>query len=95
MKVAKVILLFLTVSALSGVFPVEGAPAPLNSTHAAHFLGMSLVFGVIQKSVLAAGEPFELMILGIGLILLAIRLRQRREADNESAPFDASSDGLA
>jgi hypothetical protein len=95
MKVVKVFLLFLSVSALSGVFPVEGAPTPLSSTHAAHFLGMSLLFGVIQKSMLAAGEPIELMIFGIGLILLAIRLRQRRGADNENAPFDASQDGLA
>jgi len=90
MKVFRVIILILTLGSLPAVLPVEGASGPLLASHAAHFLGISFALGFIQKHALVAGEPFELMVLGIGLIALAVHLRRRTVVDEGDSGLDST-----
>lgn len=94
MRISKTVLLVLAVVLLGVAFPVDGTTASLKAVPAVQ-VGMIFFIGRVQQYLLTAGEPFKLMILGAGLILLAIRLRQRTPAENKESQLDSLSGGLS
>ena len=95
MKILSLIILILTLGSLTVVVSVEGASGSPLASHKAHFLGIGFAFGFIQRSLLSAGEPIQLMLIGIGLIALAIHLRRRTVVDEGNSGLDSTPGGPA
>ena len=80
MRVLK--LLPFAIALFVAVLPLGGISAAMEGTQTAHSMGMISFISSIPQYLQAAGEPFKLMMLGVGLILLAIRLRQTAPVDS-------------
>lgn len=80
----------MSVIALLGMaVPIEGTMASLSGAQSSHSVGtIFLAIAWLQDYLIASSEPFKLLLLGVALVLLAVRLRQSTPQENPESQID-------
>jgi hypothetical protein len=89
MRVSKLAAIVIVIALLGMAVPIEGTMASLGGAQPSHSVGtIFLAIAWMQDYLVASSEPFKLLLLGVALVLLAIRLRQSTPQENPESQVD-------